>query len=158
MNRSEENLDEIKQEQMDLMSKSMYNIYKQYKNYQSDAESLFPEGITSTELSIIQIVNERPEIIIKEVSEYLELPGSTLTSAIDRLEQKKLIRRIVSQRNRRSLGLELTDAGREINVIHEKAEQKIGRRILSRFDNSEDRETFLRLLGVLATEIKEENN
>jgi DNA-binding MarR family transcriptional regulator len=145
-------MDEIKQDQMELMDKAMHNLYKHYKNYKSDMESLFPEGITSTELDIIKIVFSQPEIIIKEVGEYLGLAGSTLTSAIDRLEQKKLLKRVVSARNRRSFGLELTQEGIQINTIHQDAERQIWRRILGKFDTDQERQLFLKLLDIISQE------
>ncbi len=143
-------MNEVNPEQIVKLDEIMHTIQKRYKNYQTDIEALFPEGITSTELSIIKIVNSRPEIIIKEVSEYLDLAGSTLTSAIDRLEKRKLMRRVVSTRNRRSFGLELTEEGIRINTLHEAAERQIWSRILGKLENEQERETFLRLLEAIS--------
>lgn len=151
-------MEEIKQHQLDQMDQIMHDLLRRYKNIQSDIESLFPEGMTSLELSIIKAVNANPEIIIKEISEYLALPGSTLTSAIDRLEQKNLIRRVVSKRNKRSLGLELTKDGARINAIHENAEQQIWRRILAKFQTNDEREAFLKLLKVISAKSEEQQN
>ncbi len=143
-------MNKVNPEQIVKLDEIMHTIQKRYKNYQTDIEALFPEGITSTELSIIKIVNSRPEIIIKEVSEYLDLAGSTLTSAIDRLEKRKLMRRVVSTRNRRSFGLELTEEGIRINTLHEAAERQIWSRILGKLENEQERETFLRLLEAIS--------
>lgn len=143
-------MNEVNPEQIVKLDEIMHTIQKRYKNYQTDIEALFPEGITSTELSIIKIVNSKPEIIIKEVSEYLDLAGSTLTSAIDRLEKRKLMRRVVSTRNRRSFGLELTEEGIRINTLHEAAERQIWSRILGKLENEQERETFLRLLEAIS--------
>ena len=133
--------------------KIMHVASRHVKEFKADIEALFPKGITSTELSIIKCVSTQPDIIIKEISESLSLPGSTLTSAIDRLEERQLIKRVMSKRNKRSFGLELTPEGIEINKIHEKAEKVIWNKILGALNSDEEREVFLTLLETISKEL-----
>ena len=58
------------------------------------------EGITPLELHILKLVAERPDTILIEIRKLLGIPHSTLTSAIDRLERRSLLRRAVSHRRR----------------------------------------------------------
>ncbi len=139
-------MNEIKQEHIDQLDYLMHEILKRYKDYQAYMSTLYPQGITSTELSVIKIVHSKTDIIIKEVSELLAIPGSTLTSVIDRLEQKNLIIRAVSKKNRHSFGLELTEEGIKLNIEHENAEKQIWHRVLSLLDSDHDREMLIRLI------------
>lgn len=64
------------------------------------------EGASTIEISILSIIERHPDAIVKEIVEILEIPVSTLTSAVDRLEKRGLLRRVISQRDRRSFGLD----------------------------------------------------
>ncbi len=146
-------MNEIKQEYIDQLVDLVHTALKHYKKYKTDLSELYPQGITSTELSVIKIVHEKPDIILKEVSKSLEIPGSTLTSVIDRLEQKKLIIRTVSKKNRHSFGLELTEEGEKINAEHEKEEKQIWHKTLSLLDSDEDIESLVNLLTKIVNKL-----
>lgn len=146
-------MNEIKQEYIDQLVDLVHTALKHYKKYKTDLSALYPQGITSTELSVIKIVHEKPDIILKEVSKSLEIPGSTLTSVIDRLEQKKLIIRTVSKKNRHSFGLELTEEGEKINAEHEKEEKQIWHKTLSLLDSDEDIESLVNLLTKIVNKL-----
>lgn len=146
-------MNEIKQEHIDQLDHLMHGIIKRYKDYQTFMSALYPQGITSTELGVIKIVRSKPDIVIKEVSELLAIPGSTLTSVIDRLEQKNLIVRTVSKKNRHSFGLELTEEGMKLNAEHENAERQIWHRVLSLLDSDHDRETLIHLITTMVNKL-----
>ncbi|MFT4005961.1 MAG: MarR family winged helix-turn-helix transcriptional regulator [Lacrimispora sp.] len=146
-------MNEIKQKYVDQLDCLMHEILKHYKDYQTCMCALYPQGITSTELSVIKIVHLKPDIVIKEVSEHLSIPGSTLTSVIDRLEQKKLIIRTVSKRNRHSFGMELTEEGIKLNAEHENAERQIWCKVLSLLDSDHDREMLIQLLTTMVNKL-----
>lgn len=146
-------MNEIKQKYVDQLDNLMHEILKRYKDYKTCMCTLYPQGITSTELSVIKIVHLKPDIVIKEVSELLSIPGSTLTSVIDRLEQKKLIIRTVSKRNRHSFGMELTEEGIKLNAEHENAERQIWCKVLSLLDSDHDREMLIHLLTTMVNKL-----
>ena len=146
-------MNEIKQEYIEQLVFLVDEMLKHYKEYQTDMSALYPQGITSNELTIIQFVHLNPDIVIKEVSEALSIPGSTLTSAIDRLEQKNLLIRTVSKKNRRSFGLKLTQEGIRLNAEHEKAERQVWHKILSKLGNDEDRELLIKLITTIVNKL-----
>jgi DNA-binding MarR family transcriptional regulator len=74
------------------------------------------------------------------------LPGSTLTSVIDRLEQRGLINRVVSKRNRRSYALELTQEDIRISALHEAAEKILWGKLLGSLSDDNERDTFIGLM------------
>ena len=104
------------------------------------------KGITPVELHILKLVSEHSDLILKEIREELDIPQSTLTSAIDRLEKRGLIQRVISQRDRRSFVPELTDAGRRVQGEHDRIDEMIARRLLELFDTEEERQTFVQAL------------
>lgn len=107
------------------------------------------EGLSSIEVSILSIIEKRPDVILKDIIEILGIPGSTLTNAIDRLEKRGLITRVISKRDRRSFGLELTEDGHLAQNEHKKGEEILWKKIFSSFDTTERKE-LIRLLGKLA--------
>ncbi len=94
-------------------------------------------GVTTIEVSILEMVEKKPNIILKEIIEMLGVPSSTLTNAINRLEKKNLIRRVISQRDRRSFGLELTEEGKLAQKEHKDGEKVLYQKLLSPLSNEE---------------------
>lgn len=102
--------------------------------------------ITLVELHVLKLVCERPELILKEIREELDIPQSTLTSAIDRLEKRKLVRRVISDRDGRSFVPEVTEAGKRVQEEHDRIDEQVTRRLLDLLDSEEEREVFLQML------------
>lgn len=111
------------------------------------------EGASTVEISILSIIERKSDVILKEIVEILGIPGSTLTSAIDRLEGRGLLRRIISQKDRRSFGLELTDAGRIAQQEHRESEKVLWKKVLGAYETSGERRELIRLLQILADNI-----
>lgn len=121
-----------------MMVESKYNdIESKYTNMQ---------GRSTNELTIIRIISEKEDVIIKDILEVLNIPKSTLTSIIDRLEKHKLIIRAISKRDRRSYKLELTEKGKIVQDEHIKFEEEVYGKIMISLDTYEQREDFLKLL------------
>lgn len=111
------------------------------------------KGASTIEISILSIIERKPDAILKEIVEILGIPGSTLTSVIDRLEKRGLLRRVISQRDRRSFGLELTDEGRIAQLEHRESEKVLWEKILGSYETSCERRELIRLLQILADNI-----
>lgn len=97
------------------------------------------------EISILAFVFKKPDIILKDILEVTGIPNSSLTSVIDRLERRGYLQRTLSQRDRRSYGLKLTELGQKVYHIHLDFEEQLYRRVLLALDSPEERNTFLRL-------------
>jgi len=101
------------------------------------------DGVTALEVAILEMVDSRPPVLLKDIIEDTGVPASTLTGAVDRLENRGYLNRIISRRDRRSFGLALTREGREALDEHRKAEQRFFAGVLSALGDSRDRERFL---------------
>lgn len=120
---------------------------------QRNSEEFWKEklsGISTIEISILSIMEKRPNVILKEIVEILGIPGSTLTSAIDRLEKRGLLYRVISEKDRRSFCLSLTTEGRLVQEEHKSSERLLWKKILGAYDTSVDRLELIRLLHLLS--------
>jgi DNA-binding MarR family transcriptional regulator len=99
--------------------------------------------LSTLEIGVIHLLHQRPDIIFREIGEHLQIPKSSLTSIVDRLEKKNYVQRVISKRDRRSFGLVLTEEGRAVQREHDSFEYEICSRILSSLDTEAEREVFL---------------
>lgn len=128
-----------------MFSESNYkNIAAKYPNMQQ---------LSSNEISIVRIISESEEVIIKDILEILDIPKSTLTSMIDKLEKNNILIRAISKRDRRSYKLELTEKGKIIQDEHVKFEEELYGKIITSLDTYEERKEFLRLIRKIADNI-----
>lgn len=139
-------MNKMNEEQYKKFDAVMHKIYKRLRQLQGDIDTMFPNGITSSELSVLKIANKYPDAVLKEISQYLDVPGSTLTSIIDRLEKRNLIKRVISKKNRRSYALELTQEGIEISTQHENVEKELWEKVLDALSDDNERDVLINLL------------
>jgi DNA-binding MarR family transcriptional regulator len=105
--------------------------------------------MTKIELHILLLVQSRPDIVIGEIRDKLDVPNSTLTGIIDRMENQGLVRRTISVRDRRSYGLDMTEKGLEVRREHDRILLAIVEKMLGTLDEDE-RKTFVALLSKVA--------
>ena len=106
--------------------------------------------LTTIEIGIIKIISQKEDVMIKEICFILQIPKSTLTNAINRLEKRNYIKRVISKKDRRSFGLELTESGKLVQQEHIDFEKYIYGQFLNSLDTYEEREELLKLLGKIA--------
>ncbi len=111
------------------------------------------KGTTKIELHILLLVQSQPDIVLGEIRDRLDVPNSTLTGIIDRMEKQGLVRRTISARDRRSYGLEMTEKGREIRKEHDRILFTIVEKMLDTLDEAE-RKAFIALLAKVADNIR----
>ncbi len=103
-------------------------------------------NIPPIDLQLMSLVWLKPDIIIKELRDIMDLPGSTVTSSINRLVHRGWVRRVKSRRDRRSYGLELTDSGKAVQREHDRVDRVISANILNSLKNSDERQQLISLL------------
>ncbi|MCK4720948.1 winged helix-turn-helix transcriptional regulator [bacterium] len=105
------------------------------------------DGISPMDLHIIRMTAENPDVILKDIRDDLEIPQSTLTSTVDRLEGRGLIERIISRRDRRSYGLKLTAKGRKTHSEHERIDREGAALILEALGSEREAKRFIKMLS-----------
>ncbi|WP_275077572.1 MarR family winged helix-turn-helix transcriptional regulator [Clostridium botulinum] len=83
---------------------------------------------------------------MKDIVEILQIPKSTLTNMINRLEKRNLINRAISNRDKPSYKLELTDEGKLTQKEHIEFEKAIYEKIMMCLDTYDEREELLKLM------------
>ncbi len=109
--------------------------------------------LTSMEVGIINMVYSSEDVILKEICSELDIPKSTLTSAIDRLERMNYISRVISTRDRRSYGLKLTEEGYSVRNEQLAFERKLYGYLLDALDTNEERDLLMQLLRKIVKNI-----
>lgn len=139
-------MDKKKKEQIDKLNE-LYHlmIAKKRENNIGDKYPLL-KSLNTNEISILRIIEQGEDVIIKDIVDDINIPKSTLTSMIDRLENRNLIRRAISKKDRRSYKLELTSDGELVNKEHKDFEDEIYGKIINSLDSYEEREEFLKLI------------
>jgi DNA-binding MarR family transcriptional regulator len=145
---------EVKAEHIDKLDHVMHIFYRRMNSLGEEMDIHQTQGATPIEISILGMVGKNPDIILKDIIDMLQIPGSTLTNAVDRLEKRSFLNRVISKRDRRSYGLSLTDEGRKVYLKHQKTEQLLWDKILSTLDSDEEIELFLHLIEKVTKEIK----
>jgi len=101
-------------------------------------------GLSFTDLSVISMAGKNPDLILKEIREYLKIPQTTLSSIVAKLERRGFINRVINRRDMRSYSIEITDKGREILDEHNRIDYEQAKRVVTALDGKE-REEFIRL-------------
>ena len=103
------------------------------------------EQIGALGLHVVKMAAESPDRMLGDIRAQLEIPHSTLTSIVNRLESKGLLTRTIHPQDRRSFGLRLTAEGRRINRAHERLDREVAQRILDSLGSDAERRQFIAL-------------
>ena len=97
------------------------------------------------DLHVLQIVAEHAGTSMKALREHFQLPRSSLTSVINRLEERGLLVRRIHVEDRRSYLLEATDLGWEAQEEHNREDREMARGLLRPLSQQE-RKALVELL------------
>lgn len=124
-------------------------LYHHFIRQNLNSESNYPKelkNLSTLDISVVNIVASNPDVIVREITENLKVPNSTLTSSLNRLEKKGIANRVISTRDRRSFGIVLTDKGWNVQHIHLAFEQAYFESILTKLGSGEEIALLLDLL------------
>ena len=99
---------------------------------------------TNNDIRVLELVERRRELTMKDLSETLSLPMSTLTGIADKLVRKKYIERIRIDEDRRVVLVKITSLGRETISLRKNAHCSVSEQLLKSLTDEEQKE-FLRL-------------
>jgi len=124
-------------------------VKKHYKRFDKDEYRL-----SDIEREIILHMYYNPGISLKEVSAHLDVPGSTLTSALDRLEKKGLMTRVKKEEDKRSFRLMPTEMGEVMLERKEVLHERVFTDVLSVL-NAEEQAQFVELMDSVRGRLKD---
>lgn len=117
-----------------------------------NSKAEIPDGMKSfnsfneLDRKIMNILFEHNSLTITELNKFLKKSKSTLTSSIKRLEERGVILRQQSLRDKRFFELKLTAKGIALQESHHKFEDNLFTGILSALDDDNERESLINML------------
>ena len=140
---------------MNTNKKQMISSFLQFMNQvRADRmETWSPElkKINKIDLHILLLIQENPEYTIGDLKQRLDIPASTLTSTINRMEKKKLVQRNITS-DKRSYTLEILPEGRRIREAHDKLLLDLSSRMMSALSEDEQ-QAFIMLLQKISANL-----
>lgn len=124
----------------------------EYKNtYQFQSSNIQPQ-----DMYVLERIYFQSKVRIKDISEQYDIPPSTLTGIIDRLESKKYIERIRTNTDRRTIELITTEAGKQAINKHIKEDKLFSQNLFNTLQ-TDKKQLFKELLAELLTNVKKES-
>jgi DNA-binding MarR family transcriptional regulator len=69
-------------------------------------------GLTGPQLLVMQNIAKTPGVMVRQIAQSINLSPATVTSILDRLELKVLVKRVRSTEDKRRVGVFLTEQGK----------------------------------------------
>ena len=111
------------------------------------------DNLTAQEIRVIQAVGKARCCPMNKIAAAIRLSLSSVTGLIDRLFEKKLVRRDRSADDRRVVQVELTDAGRQLHAAALEKRAAYARELLASL-NAGEQEELVSLLGKVSQRLK----
>jgi DNA-binding MarR family transcriptional regulator len=127
--------------------------FSKYNEFENQFEKL--HGLSVLEISIISTVARHPDIIFREICELFQIPKTTLTSIVNRLEERNYVKRVISKRDKRSFGLELTDDGKLAQTEHFQFQNTVCEWLINALDTVEEKQMLFTLIDKMITNLRE---
>jgi DNA-binding MarR family transcriptional regulator len=144
----------MNEDQIRIVSDALHAFVLKLRVDRLDAWSEKLQGLTPLQLHILKLVEERPNLLLGEIRRTFGIPQSTLTSAVDRLEFRGLVRRVINPRDLRSFGLELTEEGALIQQEHDRVDKLLAAKMLQCLETEEKRQSCCRIMAEIAEKMK----
>lgn len=107
------------------------------KMEESVLEQFNLKDLTHTQLQYLETIDRLKNPNITELAIEMKLTKPSVTVAVDRLISKKYIRKIHSDKDRRSLHLHLTEKGKLLNQMHDFAHKSLAELIQEKLNHNE---------------------
>jgi DNA-binding MarR family transcriptional regulator len=122
-----------------------------------DYQSETVRKLSFMEMHLIGFAHDHPDMILKEIRAHLNVPQTTLSSIIAKLEKQGLLKRVINKRDLRSFSLEVTRQGRRILDIHRNHDYEKAKALLLALDEDE-RDIFIRVLTKISDKISDQGH
>lgn len=111
------------------------------------------ETLSSQEMRVLGTVGRHEHCVMSMIARRIRLSLSGVTSLVDRMVEKRLVRRDRSEEDRRVVQVELTPQGRELHEAAVDSQVRAARGMLQALSAAEQEE-LLALFGKIAERIK----
>ena len=149
--------EDILSKQIEAVSKAFHQIWFAVMFNRPDYKSENIQKLSFIEMHLIGMAYKHPDMILKEIREYLRIPQTTLSSIIAKLEKQGILRRVINHRDMRSFSLEVTDIGRKIRDTHKEHDFKQAKELILALDENE-RDEFIRMFQKVSNKMSQTQN
>lgn len=141
----------------DFMETFQLLAVKVQETDQSCTEIVSVNDINKSDLALVGMVGKKGEVIMRDIAEYLDVPYSTATGIVDKLVNKKILKRINSETDRRTVKISITPKkGKEIYDQFNRFRHKLGEIVLANMDER-DFADIERIMKKMVRQISEHN-
>ena len=107
----QENLD-AKADKLSRLEKSLFELSAVINRHQEIVQRRFK--VTAVEIDILKLLSDEGDKKMKDIGDRVRVKLSNLTNIIDRLETQKLVKRVNSKTDRRSIYVHITTKGKKL--------------------------------------------
>ena len=135
----------------EALSKLFYYLksYQTWKNITEKANI----DIDRTSLTILHIISKsKKSLRINDIAKILEMEAPSVSRNVKKLEDSKLIKRIVNEEDKRSAYFVVTKKAQEVDKRMRSCRQKISTNILNKW-KPKDRENLINLFNTFVEEL-----
>ena len=140
------------QSQIEAVNRAFHKVWYAVMFDRSDAKSENIKNLSFMDMHLIGIAHEHPDYILREIRDILQVPQTTLSSIVSRMENQGYVRRVINHRDMRSFSLEVTEKGRQMYEEHKRNDREKAEQILLMLDEDE-RDDFIRLFEKVANSV-----
>ncbi len=112
-------------------------------------------SLSKPELLALEVISREEGLMMSELGNRLDISLSTATGIIDRLIEKKLVKRERNGVDRRVVRVVLTNKGKKTNQAYQKQKKELFGKMLAALDTKEKGE-LIKILEKIAGAIKQE--
>lgn len=127
------------------------DIFEYKDAYQYQSSRIQPQ-----DMHVLERIYYLAKVKIKDISKHCNIPPSTLTGIIDRLEAKKYIQRLKNTDDRRSIELIITEIGKQAADKHIREDEQFSHNFFSGLPLNK-KELFKEMLNELLHNMKKED-
>lgn len=116
--------------QINIVNDAFHQILFSMMFHRQEMGSEDIQKFTFAEMHLLGLAYYNPDMILKEIREYLNIPQTTLSSTVAKLEKNGFLKRVINQRDLRSFSIELTQKGKDRFEEHQELDYKQVKSIL----------------------------
>jgi MarR family 2-MHQ and catechol resistance regulon transcriptional repressor len=99
-------------EQLARLERSLFQLSDVIRKHQTVVQKRFK--VSGTEVDILKLLKNEGEKKMKDIGDSVNVKLSNLTNIVDRLEEQKLVKRVNSKTDRRSIFVHISTRGKKL--------------------------------------------
>ncbi len=135
-------------------SRCIIELYEKLSTWEDAAVK--GSGLSTAQSHALEIIGLSETIQMKQLAAKIGVTTGTLTSTVDRLEQKKLVQRVPHSTDRRSYLIQLTEQGQKSFAQHHAKHRQLTQKILLNLQDEEAEQFFTiaqKVIGSIESEL-----